>query len=274
MGCIWESGGEFIKGTFSQKGIPLAWDFVELAPFGEASGSPAGAIDWITGVLDAESFNAQGAHVVRGSAIKIPLPNDSIDAIITDPPYYDNVPYADIADYFYVWLKRSVGDIYAEHFASEGTPKKNEIVADATCHEGDRAKANKAYEKMMQTAFAEACRVLKPSGQMVVVYAHKTTLGWASLVDALRLAGLTVTEAWPLDTERPGRVRAIESAALASSIFLVARKREGTINGSYEEDVEPSLRGIVRERIETLWDMGITGADLVIAIHWRSSGLR
>jgi len=100
---------------------------------------------------------------------------------------------------------------------------------------------------------------------MTVVYAHKTTLGWATLVDALRRAGFTVTEAWPLDTEKPGRMLAQETSALASSIFLIARKRDGARTGSYEDEVRPELEQIVRERVETLWSMGITGADLIIA---------
>jgi putative DNA methylase len=106
---------------------------------------------------------------------------------------------------------------------------------------------------------------LKPGGQMTVVYAHKTTLGWSTLVDALRQAGFTVTEAWPLDTEMKSRLVAMDTAALASSIFLVARKREGAETGSYEDDVRPDLEKIVRERVDSLWKMGITGADLVIA---------
>jgi putative DNA methylase len=118
---------------------------------------------------------------------------------------------------------------------------------------------------MMAQAFSEAHRVLKPDGQMTVVYAHKTTLGWATLVDALKQAGFTVTEAWPMDTEKPGRLRAQESAALASSIFLIGRKREGAATGSYEEQVKPELERIVRERVGTLWEIGVSGADLVIA---------
>jgi len=98
----------------------------------------------------------------------------------------------------------------------------------------------------------------------VIVYAHKTTLGWATLVEALRTAGFIVVEAWPLDTEKPGRLRAQESAALASSIFLVARKREGKAIGSYEQ-VRPELEEIVRERVVSLWDLGVSGADLVIS---------
>jgi putative DNA methylase len=118
---------------------------------------------------------------------------------------------------------------------------------------------------MMAKSFAEAGCVLKADGLLAIVYAHKTTLGWATLVDALRRADFTVTEAWPLDTEFSGRLRSQASAALASSIFLVARKRDGAASGNFEEQVRPELEQIVRERVDTLWDMGISGADLVIA---------
>ena len=117
----------------------------------------------------------------------------------------------------------------------------------------------------MGRAFAEAERVLKPGAPLVIVYAHKTTLGWATLVGALRVAGFTVTEAWPLDTERSARIRAIDTASLASSVFLVARRREGSETGSYEREVRPQLQRIVREQVERLWAQGVTGADLVIA---------
>ncbi len=264
-GCIWEAGGQFIKSGFSQKGIAVAWDFVEQAPFGGASGSPRGALDWIVSVIEAEIHSGEPAVVARGSATALSWPKGNFDAVITDPPYYDNIPYADISDFFYIWLKRSLGHLYSEHFATEGTPKKSEIVADAVRHGGDKEGARRAYEQMMAQALGEASRVLKDSGQMVVVYAHKTTLGWATLVDALRRADFTVTEAWPLGTERPGRIREHDSAALASSIFLIARKREGAITGSYEKEVKPELERIVRERVETLWQMGITGGDLIIA---------
>jgi putative DNA methylase len=264
--CVWESGGQFIKSTFTQKGLPMAWDFVELAPFGGASGSPAGALAWITAVLENEASQGLPATAVRGSAMQQPWRDDMFDVVVTDPPYYDNVPYSNIADFFYVWLKRSIGSLYPQDFASAGTPKKSEAVADATRHGGSKAKANAAYEEMMATSLREAARTLKPQGMIAMVYAHKTTLGWATLVDAFRRSGFTVTEAWPLDTERPGRVRSINSAALASSIFLTARKRdEAAAAGKYEDEVLPDLNQIVRERVDTLWQMDVSGADLVIA---------
>jgi putative DNA methylase len=264
--CIFNyTGGRGVVHTFGRQALPMVWDFAESNPF-----NPAGA-SWISGVEDLpaglrDATSGRAADVRRGSATELPWPPELFDAVITDPPYYDNVPYADISDFFYVWLRRTVGHLYPEHFATEGTPKKKEAVADAVRHEGNRDKANRAYEEMMKQSFRSAGLRLKPGGHLIVVYAHKTTLGWSTLVEGMRQAGFTVTEAWPLDTEKTGRLRAQDSAALATSIFLVARKRVvGAGVGNYEDDVQPELEAIIRERVATLWDMGITGADLVIA---------
>jgi putative DNA methylase len=265
--CVWNyTGGRGVKNSFGRQAIGMTWDYCETHPF-----NPAGA-SWVAICEDTpaairllEQAANLPATVLRGSAMGLPLQDSFLDAVITDPPYYDNVPYANISDFFYVWLRRSIGHLHPEHFAAEGTPKKNEAVSDAVRHGGSKEKAKCAYEWMMAQAFSEANRVLKPCGQMTVVYAHKTMLGWSTLVDALRRAGFTVTEAWPLDTEMKARLRGMESASLATSIFLIARKREGAKTGSYEEEVRPELEQIVRERVETLWRMGITGADLIIA---------
>jgi putative DNA methylase len=263
--CVFNyTGGRGVVHTYGRHALPMVWDFAETNPF-----NPEGA-SWISGIEDLPAGLRDAemeltGDVKRGSATSIPWPSASVDAVITDPPYYDNVPYADISDFFYVWLKRTVGHFYQEHFSSALTPKKSEAIAEPIRHDGDMTKAKRAYEGMMAQSFAEAFRVLKRDGQISIVYAHKTTLGWATLVDALRSAGFVVTEAWPLDTEKPGRLRAQDSSALASSIFLVARKREGVETGNYEEQVKGGLEQIVRERVETLWTMGISGADLVIA---------
>jgi putative DNA methylase len=273
----WDNSRENCQGTFGRQALPMVWDFVEPNPFAEASGGAEGALDWIVGVAEAQSASGEPAAVTRGSATALPWPDASFDAVVTDPPYYDNVPYADISDFFYVWLKRTIGPLYPEHFASPLTPKRSEVTALASRHSGDMQRARGEYEQMMAQSLAEAHRVLKPGGTLAVVYAHKTTLGWSTLVDAFRQAGFTVTEAWPLDTEMKSRLLAMDTAALASSIFLVGRKREsaltpgpsprgrGELLGSYEDEVRPDLERIVRERVETLWEQGISGADLVIA---------
>lgn len=263
--CTWNyTGGRGTKNTFARQALGMVWDFAESNPFNESGAN------WQACVSAAEATirilpMGEAAKAQRGSATNLPHDGQFFDAIITDPPYYDNVPYSDLSDFFYVWLKRSIGFLYPEHFSGQLTPKKQEAIMDAGRHNRSKEAAKAFYEQMMAQAFAQAQRTLKPGGPLVVVYAHKTTLGWATLVDALRTAGFTVTEAWPLDTERPGRVRDFNSAALSSSIFLVARRRESNATGSYERDVRPDLERIVRERVDRLWAQGVTGADLVIA---------
>lgn len=263
--CVFNyTGGRGVVHTFGRQALPMVWDYAESNPF-----NPDGA-SWISGIEDVPAGLRDAtmelvANVERGSATSLVWKEKFFDAIITDPPYYDNVSYAVISDFFYIWLKRTIGHLYPEHFAAQGTPKKQEIVADSNRAGGSIEKARQAYEEMMAQSFKEAFRVLKPNGELVVVYAHKTTLGWATLIDALRKAGFTVSEAWPLDTEKPGRLRAQNSSALASSIFLVARKRDAQQIGNYENQVRPELEAIVKERVESLWDMGIGGGDLLIS---------
>lgn len=264
--CVFNyTGGRGVKNSFPQQSLPMVWDFAETNPFNPAGASWIAVIEDNPAVIEQLEDIHMAGNVQRGTALKLTFEGESVDAVITDPPYYDNVSYSNLSDFFLLWLRRSIGHLYPEHFASSSTPKKQEIIAAAYRHRGNRNSAKVFYEEKMHSAFSEAYRVLKTNGQMTVVYAHKTTLGWATLVDALRRSGFTVTEAWPLDTERKGRVIAMDTAALASSIFLVARKRGGSSIGSYEEEVRPELDQIVRERVDSLWKMGIAGADLIIA---------
>jgi len=264
--CRWIPQNQQMGSVFSRQAFAMNWDYCEIAPLGGASGDTEEYAKRIVEGIEAATVATRPANVARGSATNLPWSNAVCDVVITDPPYYDNIDYAKLSDFFYVWLKRCLGSSFPEHFAAAATPKKQEAVADPVRHGRDRAAARRSYETMMAQAFVQASRVLKDGGHLVVVYAHKTTLGWATLVDSLRTSGFLVSEAWPLDTEKPGRVVAQDSAALTSSIFLVARKRQsGAAVGYYEEDVQPELTDIVREKVDVLWEMGITGADLVIA---------
>jgi len=263
---IFNAQGETIEGAVNDKTLPMAWDFPEPNPFCGMTGSLQNALKWVVDVAAelADTVDSRPSHVIRGSATTPQLIPSGMDAVVTDPPYYDNVSYGVLSDFFYGWLKRSVGSLFPQHFASVGTPKKNEAVMDSARYGGSREDARRKYEEFMEAAFRQAWATLKPGGTFACVYAHKTTLGWATLVDGLRRGGFCITEAWPVETERKGG-RKGGKAMLASSIFLVGRKREESTTGSYESDVQPELQRIVRERVETLWKQGISGADLLIA---------
>jgi putative DNA methylase len=264
--CSWipAASAEKMGHTFARQALPMVWDFAEANPFGGSSGDVRKYLKESADLIETLAVG-RSAHCVRGSATSVPLANESQDAVITDPPYYDNISYADLSDFFYVWLKRSVGFLYPDDFGGELTPKRSEAVSVMHRHGGNKTVATETYESIMAAAFAEAHRVLKPGAPLVCIYAHKTTLGWATLVEALRTAGFTITEAWPLDTEMPERSRGQNSAALASSIFLVAQKRDAHVGVGFESDVMAELDGIIAERLARLQQLGVSGSDLVIA---------
>ncbi|MET7795390.1 DUF1156 domain-containing protein [Streptomyces decoyicus] len=263
--CRLDTKNEGGTNTFARQALPMVWDFYEANPFAGASGDVRKYLKETADLIERQSTLPNAATCVRGSAASLPLPDDSQDAVITDPPYYDNISYADLSDFFYVWLKRSVGFLYPTHLGGELTPKKKEAVVAAYRHAGNKEEARRHYEDLMERAFTEAHRVLKPGAPLVCVYAHKTTSGWSSLVESLRNAGFTITEAWPLDTEMPERAVGRGTASLASSIFLVARKRRPDAGVGSEADVMAELDQIIAERRTRLEKLGITGADLVIA---------
>jgi len=256
-------GSSRIAHTFGRHALPMVWDYAEANPLAENSGG-WGTEAIVAAIDGAVEVGTRPANVQRGSATSTNLADESIDAIVTDPPYYDNVPYADISDFFYVWLKRVLGELLPEHFAGMLTPKSSEVTALSSRHSGNFDAAREHYESMMAKTLQEARRILKPEGRLIMVYAHKTTLGWSTLVNAMRQAGFIVVEAWPLDTEKPGRLIAQDTASLASSIFLIAQKRKEDLVGSFD-DVRPHLEEIVAERVSTLWEQGVGGGDLVIA---------
>jgi putative DNA methylase len=261
--CHWHSTRANVENTFARQALPMVWDFAEANPFGAGLVDIEAYIDTAASVIDAAA-GLEPTEVKRTSATHLPAADGTYDAVITDPPYYDNISYADLSDFFYVWLKRSVGFLFPEHLEGELTPKRREMIVAPYRHEGGKDAARAFYEEEMEEAFREAHRVLKPGAPLVCVYAHKTTLGWASLVEALRRAGFSITEAWPLDTEMPERSIGQGTASLASSIFLVARRRDEEDAGDYGA-VLAELDSIVDERLDRLIDAGVSGSDLVIA---------
>jgi putative DNA methylase len=206
----------------------------------------------------------EGARVTHASATRLPYPDSFFDAVLTDPPYYDSVPYSHLSDFFYVWLKRTVGHLYPDLFVTPLSPKNEEIVQDRQ-HTLSRSTKDKAFfERNLTLAFREIYRVLKPGGIAVVVYAHKSTAGWETVINALLDSGLVVNAAWPLNTEMGSRLNANETAALASSIYIVARKAARRATG-FVNEVRAELRAVMHRKLDRLWAEGVGGADFFIA---------
>ena len=259
----WRNTVEAHAGTFGRQALSMMWDFIEVFPFSGATGDYDGALEWVAEVLEGNISIQTPGHVERASAASHPLPDDAAQALFTDPPYYDAVPYADLSDFFLVWLNRST-----RHFdgAGELSPKTDECIVDEV-----KGKDRTYFEATMKKAMAEGRRVLSPDGIGIVVFAHKSTAGWEAQLQAMVDAGWIMTGSWPIDTERPGRLRSQGSAALASSVHLVCRPRENP-DGSVRTDevgdwreVLSELPGRIHEWMPRLAEEGVVGADAIFA---------
>ena len=188
-----------------------------------------------------------------------------------DPPYYDNVMYAELSDFFYVWLKRTAGQVLPELFRRPLTDKENEAVANPAKfkdQKGPRVLAGRDYQDRMAAIFTECRRVLKPDGIMTLMFTHKATGAWDALTKGLMHAGFTITASWPINTEAEGNMHIKDKAAANSTIFLACRPRAvlpKDAETQYWEDVEPLVAGAVRKRVGEFQAAGIRGVDLYLA---------
>jgi adenine-specific DNA methylase len=173
----WQTEFEKMGNMFSRQALPMVWDFAEPNACGDKVRSWDSLSSDTLAVIVHTSLIPRTANVLQGTATDLPYEDDFFDAVLTDPPYYDNVPYSDLSDFFYVWLKRTIGDLYPELFATPLTPKSEEMVADAS-KAGGMENAMRRFEEMLTQAFREIHRVLKPDGIAVIVFAHKTTEAW------------------------------------------------------------------------------------------------
>ena len=259
----WFIQGEKVQPTFSRQALPIIWGYVEINPDNHSSGSWDSNVFDITNVIRFTSFGNDLVQVQHGSAADTHRPDGSVDVLLTDPPYYDNVPYAALSDFFYVWLKRSVGDLFSELFSTPLVPKEGEAIMEPTRHES-RAAAKAFFEGKLGQSFREMARVLRPGGIAVIVYAYKTTAGWETMLNALVQAGFVVTASWPVHTEMATRLRAAASAALASSIYMVCRKLEREPLGFWNE-LQPRIKARVEGKLAQFWAQGISGGDFFIS---------
>jgi adenine-specific DNA methylase len=263
---------ETVQGLYARQAIGMVWDFVEVNPFSGFSGGWDGALTWVAGVCDSNAPLAGiVGHIEQAFATNHPLPDDAAAAFVTDPPYYDAVPYAYLSDFFYVWLRRTLADVHPSLFREAGVPKDAEIVVDRPHQLSQSTKDIAFYERELTKAFAEGRRITRPDGVGTIVFASKTTASWEAILKAVIDAGWVITGSWPIDTEMETRVAAQGQARLASSVHIVCRPREnpdGSLRtaevGDWRE-VLAELPKRIHEWMPRLAREGMVGADAIFA---------
>jgi adenine-specific DNA methylase len=283
--CAWHPSRSVIAHVFARHDFALVWSHPEF----DAS---ANLMPWVVEqVADAYNGLAEVAapaqsllfqaglppaverlSILRGSAASLPsLPDGSIHSITVDPPYYNNVQYAELADFFYVWLKRSVGPIFPQFFTDELTNKDDETVANparfASLGKKKEELAEQDYENKMAAAFREMYRVLRADGTLTVMFTHKQVAAWDTLASALIGAGFTIQASWPVHTESAHSLHQAKKNAAASTILLACRKRgQAAAEPTWWEDLQPEVRRVARAKAAEYAAMGIRGADLYISV--------
>ena len=274
--CSWHNSKELLRDTFARFALPIVWDYTEVNPMSNSSGSFLGALDWVSRFITHAVESAQFMETTNVQGISAAKVSGEYDVILTDPPYYDAIPYSDLMDFFHIWLRRSTHGLSSEidnvfrdplgpkwdHDAGDG-----ELIDDASRFSGDKVLSRKNYENGMCRAFQACHGALGPDGLLVVVFASKQPDAWETLAAALVRAGFVVDGSWPIETEMGNRIRSFGSAALSSSIWLVCKKRPPARPG-WDSSVLGEMRAKIAQQLRDFWDAGIRGPDFV----WAATG--
>ena len=290
---VWMPTREVVANTFNRHDFAFCWSHAEMAPLVVGLGydwaieQTAKCIRELIALVRPDVGKKSGNLFDDPDAAKYTPPpvtitckpgdsldhieDGSIDVVVMDPPYYANVMYAELSDFFYVWLKRTAGHVFPELFRRHLTDKDNEAVANPARFKGEKGVdvlAGRDYQERMASIFAECRRTLKPDGIMTLMFTHKKVEAWDALTKGLMEAGFAITASWPIHTESEGSLHIRNKAAAKTTIFLVCRPRAEdmqTEENLYWEDVEPRVAKAVRTRVEEFQEAGIAGVDLYLA---------
>ncbi len=277
--CMWNSSNANVGHLFTKQAIPMSWDFVESNPL--QSGLAFDEISkGIAEAFDSVSCKTKGIATQLDAGAAAGAPSASL--ISTDPPYYDNVPYADLSDFFYVWLRNSLGDIYPMLFSTLLVPKQQELVADPFRH-GGRENAERFFEEGLGQVFARMRDLQSPDYPVTIYYAFKqaesdqddsggntllsglASTGWETMLEGLVNTGFAITGTWPMRTERSARSRGIGSNALASSVVLVCRPRSKSAPLATRREFLSALNSDLPDALKKLQHGNIAPVDLAQA---------
>lgn len=259
----WHNGRETIEHPFSRQAIAMTFDYPESNPFCTSSGSAINQLEWITRYLESESDNQFSASFANASSgEKGQFESKTLTAVITDPPYYDAIAYADISDFFYVWMKRTLSDIYPMNFSTPQTPKAEECTALKHHHNNSEEEAKRHFEKKLTDIF-DAIEY-QTSDVVSIMFAHQSTEAWTTLCNSILGARMNITGSWPMDTEMANRSLGLAAAALESSVTVSCRPSERNGYESFKR-VKKAIETKVTEEVNALYELGFRGADLLTA---------
>lgn len=257
--CHWNIKGGSVGQIFARQAISMSWDYMEVNPLEKMSGNWSGGIEWVSDVL--REFKAAR---VMGSALQLDASTQELSigkVVSTDPPYYDNIGYADLSDFFYVWLRPFLKGIYSDLFATLAVPKSEELVATPFRH-GGKKEAEAFFLDGMTRAMHRLAEQAHPEPPITIYYAFKqsesdvnnrtSSTGWETFLEAVNSAGLQLSGTWPMRTEKQGRSRANDSNALASSIILVCRKRPADAPTISRREFIRELNSVLPEALDEM----------------------
>ena len=274
----WQNSGDKVAGVFARQAIPMMWDYAEVNVFSKSTQNWMAQVDWVVESIQTlpsvkqsgMSFQADAAQV---NSLSTGQTATAHPVLSTDPPYYDNVGYADLSDFFYVWLRKMLRDSFADLFATLSTPKAEEMVATPYRH-GSKQEAESFFLSGMTQAMQRLAERSHPTLPITIYYAFKqsekkgeglTSTGWETFLDAAISVGLTITGTWPVRTERGARALAIGTNALASSIVLVCRPRPADAPMATRREFVDALREELPAALRTMQAGSIAPVDLAQA---------
>lgn len=258
----WHILQDTVENLFGRQAIQMNFEYPELDPFSKISSSAYGQLESIVSYITEES-NMQFVSTVKNvsSGDKLSFDIKSLTAVVTDPPYYDAIAYADISDYFYVWLKRNLSSLYPLNFSTPQTPKSEECTALKHHHNNSDVEARKHFESKLQQIF-DAIE-MQTTDIVSIMYAHQSTEAWTTLCNSILGARMNITGSWPMDTEVSGALKA-DKAFLESSVTVACRPSERKGYGDFKI-VKKDIEKKVEEEVESLYELGFRGADLLTA---------
>lgn len=273
--CSWHSSGEKMSHTFARQAIPMVWDYAECNIFSNSTGSFYNMLDWV--VKSIEQLPKGDIGIAKQHNAMEPLGIDNA-MISTDPPYYDNIDYADLSDYFYMWLRMCLKNVHPDIFTTIKVPKEDELVALPHRHNNDKKKAKEFFEEGMIKALSEIYRSSRSDIPVTIYYAFKqreaeikdkttkySSSGWETFLNALIQAGFTITGTWPMRTEMSSRIISLDTNALSSSIVLVCRKQERLGDITQREFISKLKQELI-DSLEELQNSNIAPVDLAQSI--------